>query len=157
MNKNQIQRTTVISRVFAVVLLAALVALACILPPVVESLCGTRDLLGDRANMSRGGEIFVLVVAYCMLAVAAFAIVVLWRLLGVISRGAVFSDTTHRLLNAVSLCCFGEGALFLSLVYYFQLALGAAVGICFVGLCLLVVKNVIEEACRIKAENDFTV
>lgn len=157
MNKNQIQRTTVISRVFAVVLFASILALACILPPVVESLCGTRDLLGDRANMGRGGEIFVLAVAYCMLAVAAFAIAELWRLLGVVSRGEVFSGAAHRLLLAVSLCCFGEGVLFLSLVYYFQLALGAAVGICFVGLCLLVVKNVIEEACRIKAENDFTV
>ena len=146
-----------LSRIFAVILLVALAGLSIILPPITESLCNTRDLLGDRENMTQAGRWFVLAVAYCMVAVAAFAIVTLWRLLGVISCGEVFGSKTSALLRTVSLCCFGEGVLFLSLVYHFQLALGVTVGICFVGLCLLVVKNVIDEAGRIKAENDFTI
>ena len=146
-----------LSRIFAVILLVALAGLAIILPPVTESLCNTRDLLGDRANMTQAGRWFVLAVGYCAVAVAAFAIVTLWRLLGVISCGEVFGSKTSALLQTVSLCCFGEGLLFLTLVYHFQLALCVTLGICFVGLCLLVVKNVIDEARRIKAENDFTI
>ena len=146
-----------LSRVVAAILLIAVAVLAWILPLVVESVCGTRDLIGDRANLTEAGQGFILAVAYLMLAVAALAILLLWRLLGVVSRGAVFSEKTPRLLAWVALCCFGEAALFLSLVYWFQLALGAVLAASFVGLCLWVVRSVLSEACRIKAENDYTI
>ncbi len=145
------------ARILAGILLASLVALACILPLVVESLCGTRDLLGDRANLSEEGQGFILAIAYGMLAVATAAIVLLLLLLSVIARGEVFSSRSLGLLSAVAACCFGEAALFLSLVYWFQLALGAAFAAAFVGLLLWVVRSVIAQANLIKAENDFTI
>jgi hypothetical protein len=47
--------------------------------------------------------------------------------------------------------------LFALLGWYFRLALAVGFVAVFVGLCLRVVKNVIEEATLIKSENDLTV
>ena len=146
-----------LSQIFAAILLIAMVLLGVLLPWLVESFCGTRDLIGDRSQMSNFERGAVLGLAYVMLALAIAAVGLLWHLLTVISRGNVFSNTTVKHLTAVSLCCFAEGLLFLLLGYYFQLAFAVAAAVTFVAFCLLVVRNVLAEACRIKAENDFTV
>lgn len=145
------------SRIIAVIILVGLVGLCFILPTLVTNFTETGDIVGDRGNMADAEKHFILAVAYVMIAVAAVAIIFLWRLLTVVSRGDVFGQRTAPLIKAVAICCFGEALLFLSIGYYFQLAIGVAMAAALVGLCLAVVKNVIAEACRIKAENDFTI
>ena len=150
-------KVLVVARVIAVFLLLAIAAACTVLPPVVRALCDTHDLIGDRSAMAAWEVVYVTAVAYLMLAVAALAIVFLWRLLGDVKRGVVFSTLAVKNLFAVTLCAFGEAALFLAVVYYFQLAIGVALAAALLGFSLLVVCEVLKEGTRIKAENDLTV
>ena len=147
----------VLSTILASLLLIALAVLCFLLPYVVESLCGTRDLIGNRARMTAAQRYIVLGISYSMVAVAAGAILVMLKLLRTVGRGEVFSPITNKLISAVSLCCFGEAFLFALTGIWFQLSFGVTLGLCFVGLCLLIVSNVIREAIRLKAENDLTI
>ena len=147
----------IIARVIAVLLLVAIAACCVILPPVVRALCETGDLVGDRASMGEGEVWYVIVMAYLMLAVAALAIVLLWRLLGIVKRGEVFSERAVKTLFSVVLCTFGEAGLFLAISYYFQLAIGVTLAASLLGFSLLVMCEVLKEAARIKSENDLTV
>lgn len=147
----------IIARVIAVLLLVAIAASCVILPPVVRALCEAGDLSGHRLTMKEGDVIYVTVMAYLMLAVAAVAIVLLWRLLGTVKRGEVFFQKAIGILYAVSFCTFGEAILFLSISTFFQLAIGVTLGASLLGFSLLVVCEVLKEAARIKSENDLTV
>ena len=149
--------STVSSIVFTFLMIVALIFLTWWLPDVVDSALNMEDNLGDRSTITETGRLWVLIDAYAMLAVAYVAVVLLFFLLRAVLREAVFSKTATSLLSAVSWCAFAEGLLFLPLGRWFQLAFAAAVAAFFIGLCLRVVKNVIEEAARIKAENDFTI
>ena len=68
-------------------------------------------------------------------------------------------ESVKKYLNnkKIILLAFAIGVLFVVLGYYFKLAVVVAVAAIFLGLCLRVVKNVIEKATEIKAENDLTV
>lgn len=149
--------STVISIVLTVLLLAALCVLVYWLPPVVNSMIDTADNIGNRAQITASQRVFVLTDAYVMVAVAFVAVILLFFLLREVLLERVFCVKTTRLIAAISWCCFAEGLLFLLIGVFFQLAFGAAIAAFFVGLCLRVVKNVIEEATRIKSENDFTI
>ena len=146
-----------VSLVFTVLLFAALCFLADFTPLVVTSLIDVTDNLGVRGRITEIERTRVLIDAYAMVAIAFVAVILLFCLLLAVRRGEVFSAKATRLLGAISWCCFAEGALFALLTAHFQLTLGVAFGVCLVGLCLRVVKNALEEATRIKAENDFTI
>ena len=88
------------------------------------------------------------------------AAVVLWRLhllLASIGRGDVFCAQNARSLRIISWCCIAAGLVYLAGGAWdaYLLILAAAAG--FVGLILRVLKNVFEEAVRIKEENDYTI
>lgn len=155
--RNSNKASTVISLVFIFLMIGALSFLTWWLPEIVESAIDMEDHLGDRSSITAAGRAWVLADAYAMVAVAYVAVGLLFFLLRAVLREAVFTKTAFRLLAAVSWCAFLEGLLFLPLGGLFQLAYAAAVAAFFIGLCLRVVKNVIEEAARIKAENDFTI
>lgn len=149
--------SVIVSLVLVFLLLFALGFLTFWLPEVVDTVLDAPDVLGHRAEMTNVQRRLVLVDAYAMLVVAYVAVVLMFFLLRAVLRGAVFSKTAAVLLACISWCCFAEGLLFVPLTVYFQLALCVVVAACFAGLCMRVVKNVIEEATRIKTENDFTI
>ena len=149
--------SVIISMALIFLLLLALFFVAYFLPGIVNSLIETNDMIGNRQAMSENQKLFVLVDAYCMIAVAFVAAVLLYFLLFIILKGRVFSKSTARLLSAISWCCFAITLLSALLLGFFQLASFLGIGTAFVGLCLRIVKHVIEEATRIKAENDFTI
>ena len=149
--------STKISLVVSVLLLIALIVLLPWIPDVVRSMLDTADNLGDRASLSQGARTYVLIAAYAMMTVAFFALGLLFFLLFYVLRERIFQPSLIRWLRGLSWCCFVEGALFFSIGFCFQLALGVGLAACFLGLCLRVVKNVIAEAIRIKNENDFTI
>lgn len=157
MQKKREKVSIIFSMILTVLLLFALGFLTYWLPALVPSLIDSVDNLGNRAEITSAGRLFVLVDSYVMVAVAFAAVILLFFLLRAILREKVFSASVTRLLAAVSWCCFAEGILFLLLARYFQLAVCAAIAVCFIALCLRVVKNVIAEATRIKSENDFTI
>ena len=146
-----------VSIILTCLLFVVLILVTYWLPEVVTSMIDAKDNLGNREGITATGRALILADSYAMVAIAYLAVVLLFFLLRTVLRGEVFGKTTSRLLAAVSWCCFSEGLLVALLTAPFLLAAGAAVAACFVGLCLRVVKNVIEEATRIKAENDFTI
>ena len=149
--------STVITFVIAALLLIAICVLAFWLPAVVESMINVTDNVGNRAEITATQRVLVLTDAYAMLSVALVAVILSLFLLREVLLERVFSVKATRQISAISWCCFAEGLLFLLLGGLFQLAIGVAIAACFAGFCLRVVKNVIEEATRIKSENDFTI
>ena len=70
----------------------------------------------------------------------------------------LFTTEAVSCLRTISWCCFIEAVLCLLTIRVAPLVhLGAAFVAGFLGLVLRVVKNVIEEAVALKAENDFTI
>ncbi len=98
------------------------------------------------------------ILSYAIVALAGVAAVMLFLLLMRVYRGMVFTEKSVALIRGISWCCFTIAAVFLGLSYFLTI-IGFALAFVSIllGLCLRVVKNVIEEATEIKAENDLTV
>ena len=141
-----------ISLVLTVLFFVVLMAAAVILPSFVQ-------LISPAAGREIGpnGRILICAAGYVILALAALADVLLFRLLGLIKRGQVFSAPAVSLIRGVSWCAFGIGVFFMALTFYYLIAIVLSFTAVLLGLCLRVVKNVIEQATEIKSENDLTV
>ncbi|MBQ2972664.1 MAG: DUF2975 domain-containing protein [Ruminococcus sp.] len=146
-----------LSLAIAILFLVGCVTAAFLMPTVTNMLIDTPDNIGDRGSITQGGRVFVHIVAYVLLAIVTLADVLSIALLLRIRKGEVFSEKSVTLIRGVSWCCILLCIAFALLGVYFQLALIMAFLALFLGLCLRVVKNVIEEATVIKGENDLTV
>lgn len=104
-----------------------------------------------------GDSSLITAVGYCVLALAMLADYLLFRLLLLVRAGKVFTEHSVALIRGVSWCAIAVSLLFLLMARYFLIALALAFTAVLLGLCLRVVKNVVEEATAIKAENDLTV
>lgn len=151
------KRSVIITVIFGILFLGALAVAAYWLPIVINSMIDVVDHVGNRNEITRAGRVFVITDAYIMLALAAVAVFFLFLLLRIVYRQKVFSVSATRLLSLISWCCFAEGVLAILLFVYFQLVICITLAAFFLGLCLRVVKHVIEEAIRIKNENDYTI
>ena len=108
----------------------------------------------------KGGmlENLMLSISYLMLVPVAVANVFLVKLLLLVKKHLVFTDTAVSCLRTISWCCFLEAAMCLvSTVMFYRIHLALFFVAGFLGLVLRVVKNVIEEAVALKNENDFTI
>ena len=109
-------------------------------------------------GMPKETVIAVFFCAYACFAVLMIALLSLDRLLRNIRKDVVFSRENVKCLRIISWCCFAVAAVmlcgwpFISYVLIFVAAAAA-----FFGLLMRVVKNVIDAACEIKDENDFTI
>lgn len=141
-----------ISLVLTVLFLAVLIAAAVILPSFVQ-------LISPAAGRPLGqyGRVLICAAGYVILSLAVLADVLLFRLLEMIRRGLVFSALTVSLIRGVSWCAFGISVVFMALTVYYLIAIVLSFTAVLLGLCLRVVKNVIEQATEIKSENDLTV
>ena len=152
-NKTSILISTILGVVFFIGL-----AVSCFwVPTFVDSMLAVPDNFGLRNDVTPLGKTLIIADIYSIIAVGEIAIVFMFFLLKRVSLGKVFTKITGDILNIVSLCCFAEGILALLLIFCFQVVICAAFAAFFLGFCLLVVKNVINEGTRIKNENDFTI
>ena len=135
-----------LSIVVAVLFLIVCVFGAFIMPTLANMLIDAKDSIGSRADITQGGRVFVIVLAYFALFFLALADGLLLALLNRVKKALVFSW-----------CCVFIGMAFCLLGIYFQLAFFVAFFAAFLAICLRVVKNVIEQATIIKSENDLTV
>ena len=100
----------------------------------------------------------MLPMSYLMLVPVTVANGFLMKLLLLVKKHLVFTDKAVSCLRTISWCCFLEAGLcVLSAILYFRIHLALFFVAGFLGLVLRVVKNVIEEAVALKAENDFTI
>ena len=151
------QFSITISICLAVLLFLTCIAGAFIMPTLSDLLINTKDNIGNRDNITALGRAFVLALAYLILADVLFADVLLFILLLRVRKGLVFTKKSTELIRDISWCCIGLMLFFALLGIYFQLSFIVAFAAMFLGLCLRVVKNVLEEASDIKSENDLTV
>lgn len=99
---------------------------------------------------------FMIILYLCCIP-ALIALFSLDRLLANIKKEEVFIDKNVVYLRIISWCCFGVAVLVVMAGYYYYLFYFVAIVAAFIGLILRVVKNVIDQAVIIKAENDFTI
>jgi len=103
-------------------------------------------------------ENVILGLAYVALVFIALIDILLFMLLMKVKAGNVFTVESVGLIRGISWGCYLVAGVFCGLSAYFTfVALLVAFVAAFLGLCLRVVKNIIEEATEIKAENDMTV
>lgn len=95
--------------------------------------------------------------SYCALSICVIANCLLFRLLRLVEKGNVFTVRSVALIRGVSWCCFFLGFVFCAFSLLFTVFLVLSFVAFFLGMCLRVVKNAIEEATNIKNENDLTV
>lgn len=146
-----------LSLVIAFVFLVGCIAATFLMPSVTNILIDKPDNLGDRESITQMGRLFVHIMAYVLLAVVTLADVLSIVLLLRVRKGYVFTSKSVSLIRGISWCCIALCLAFATLGVYFQLALIMAFLALFLGICLRVVKNVIEQATLIKIENDLTV
>ena len=151
------KRSVTLSLIQAGVFMLLLVGCAVLLPQIVPPLVTFANTSGVIPSLIEAQAAPLLVFGYLIVATMALADVLLVSLLVHVKDDKVFSSGSVARIRGISWCCFALGMWFAVLGIWFQLSLLAAVAAVFLGLCLRVVKNVIEQATAIKEENDFTV
>ena len=151
--KASVNLSLVISGAFFLVL----AGVGVFLPPVVKALLKFPGEITSRVETTQTDFVLVLTAAYLLLALALLANLLLFTLLLQVKNEKVFSAKSVGLIRGISWCSIGVGVIFALLTYYFTLSAVIAFAALFLGLCVRVVKNVIEKATEIKAENDLTV
>ena len=81
----------------------------------------------------------------------------MWKLLDNIWRGEVFVRENVRCLRAVSWCCAAAGLICLVSVLWYAPFVMIAVAAGFMALIVRIVKNVFQQAIRMKDELDYTI
>ena len=99
----------------------------------------------------------VLITLYCAVPFAVAALVCLDVLLRNIRKEQPFITQNVTMLRIISYCCFAEVLVFVYLAVLKPFVITILVACAFMGLILRVVKNVFEQAIRIREENDFTI
>ena len=141
-----------ISLVLTVIFFLVLIVCLFIMPGFVRLI-----LPASLHSVMTGDTVLITAVGYFVLAFAMLADILLFRLLLLVRSCEVFTARSVALIRGVSWCAIAISLLFLLVVRYYLIALALAFTAVLLGLCLRVVKNVIEEATAIKAENDLTV
>lgn len=133
------------------------VAAAIALPFGVNLLAYERNGLFISGIITETQRASVMFFGYVGIAAIALAVGMLFVLLLRVKVGKVFTDKSVALIRGVSWACYLLTLSFIGIGFTYNLSFAAAFLAVFLGLCLRVVKNVLEEACRIKDENDLTV
>ena len=152
-SKASVNLSLIISGVF----FAVLAVVGVFLPAVVKALLRFSGEITARVQVTSTDNAIVLVAAYIILALALAANTLLFTLLLQVKGENVFSAKSVSLIRGIAWCSIGVGTIFALLTYYFTLSSVIAFAALFLGLCVRVVKNVIERATEIKDENDLTV
>ncbi len=146
-----------LSCVLCVLLFIGCIVAAVLLPFGVELLANERNGFLINGIITEGQRTGVMLFGYIGVAAIALAVGMLFALLIRVKGGKVFTDKSIALIRGVSWACYLLAIAFIGIGFTYNVSFVAAFLAVFLGLCLRVVKNVLEEACRIKDENDLTV
>ncbi|MBE7065296.1 MAG: DUF2975 domain-containing protein [Ruminococcaceae bacterium] len=151
------KRSIVLSICVCFVVAAMLLVLVFFGPKLFEIyMIAFRGLSAGGEAITRIGKIF----AWAFYPSAFFAVIIIGALLKLlfnIKADNVFISRNVMLLKAVSWCCFAIGIITLISGFFYLpfFAIAAAGG--FTGMLLRVLKNVMESAVELRAENDLTI
>ncbi len=154
------QASVVISLVLDVAFMAFVAFSMCALPfffgntPLVEEIYG---YFAEKSVGSVSGSTFFWIWIYASMLIVEGCCVALLLLLLRVRKGLVFTAKSVFYVRFVSWGCMALAAACISVQYFLHMSYFIAFAALLLGLCLRVVKNVIEEATEIKSENDLTV
>lgn len=149
--------SVLISIILSSVFLICCIIGAFILPDILQIVFKSPNIMVISKNVSNSGKTLIYILTYTALAVAVLADILLFKLLINVNKSKIFTFKSISLIRGVSWCCFLLCIIFSVLGIYIHISLILAFATAFLGICLRVVKNVIEEATMIKTENDLTV
>ena len=151
--------STMLSYALSIITLPVLVAITVFLPRILRLYVQVVYTPGMAADPHLMEKIPVLlwIVIYIGIAIAYLADGAMLGLLNRVRHELVFTDRSVACLRILSWCCIGEAACFFFVGDYFRFSFAVSFAAFFIGAALRVVKNVVEEATAIKAENDFTI
>ena len=155
--KKESHSSLLISIVFSFLGIPGVLVLAVLLPFYIEWKCTNTVSFITEALPSLPEKIFIYFIGYLLLLAALVADILLFLLLCDIRQKEVFTTRTVQKLKLISLFVLLLGLLFALLTPWFKMAFVVGFLIVFMGLVIKVIKNVIEEAVKIKQENDFTI
>ena len=153
-------KSATLSLICTRVLIGIIIAIAAVFPFMLMAV-----YYGDRAgrgllyiSVPEETVIAFVICVYCCFVPAIIALLFLDKLLRNIRNGLVFSRASVKYLRVISWCCFVIAIVMLCGFPFLHIALiFAAATAAFFGLLMRVVKNVIDAACEIKDENDYTI
>ncbi len=149
-----------VSLVFVCLFILFLTVTLFLLPLAVEHMPLLRSIHRVFEENSDGpvdGNTLFWIFAYAVMVVAHICCDAVLLLLIRVRKGLVFTPKSIGYVRFVSWGCLLLALLCVSVSYVLPTMLLVSLAAVFLGLCLRVVKNVLEEAADIKAENDFTV
>lgn len=161
MPKISTRASTLISFILAVALVVVLLGIMIIIPFFLEKapmLSQIYDWFAEKNGVLgiSGGAIYWIWL-YVILAIAEACCLVMVFLLLRVRKGLVFTEKSVAYVRFISWGCLFIAFACMLVVYYFHMSYLIALAAGFLGICVRVVKNVIEEATEIKSENDLTV
>lgn len=151
------KHSTILSLVIAAIFLVLCIAGCFYVPFLVRLFVNIDRLIRPNAPMPQSGATVLTVAFYAILFICLIVSILLLLLLLRVRRNSVFSKLSVSLIRGISWCCFLFAFCFAVVGLYFVLAYTIVVATVFLGICIRVVKNVIEQAIEIKNENDLTV
>ena len=151
MNWNGI-KSVQLSKVAVVLFAALLAAIDVGAYWMVTWFLGQSDMLGGVHD----GCILLICIYSCSIP-AWITLVALWRLLGCIGRGEIFTDGNIHQLRLTSWCCILAGLILLAGGVFYPPLLVLALAAGFMGLIVRIVKNIFAQAMAMKDELDFTI
>lgn len=157
MPKIPVRISTLLTIILCVVLFAAMIVGAFYVPGVVANIVEMSAEARTTQIIENGGKVALTVFFYSCLAIVMVADVFIFALILRVRAGGVFTDKTVALIRGIAWCCFLLSAALFGIGLYLKSAFVGAFAAAFLGLCIRVVKNVIEQANIIKSENDLTV
>jgi Protein of unknown function (DUF3036). len=156
-------KSAALSLICTRVLIGAIIASAIILPFITNGFSRSFYGISPNAGILRDGMmesaiVAIYIIIYACLVPAIIALFSLDGLLRNIRKDIVFISANVKFLRIISWCCFAIAIILICGIPFFHeiLFIGVAAA-AFFGLLMRVVKNVIETACEIKVENDFTI
>lgn len=151
--------STMLSYALSIITLPVLAAITIFLPRILRlyvQVVYTPQQAAD-PNLLERIPVTLWITIYVGIAIAYLADGAMLVLLNRVRREQVFTDRSVLCLRILSWCCIGEAVCFFLVGYYFRFSYAVSFAAFFIGAALRVVKNVVEEATAIKAENDFTI
>ena len=156
-------KSAALSLICTRVLIVAIIALAIALPFLTNGFSASFYGVSPYAGLLHEGMVAstltaVYIIVYACFVPALIALFSLDLLLRNIRKDLVFINANVKSLRIISWCCFVIAIILLcGIPFFHEILFAGAAAAAFFGLLMRVVKNVIETACEIKDENDFTI
>ena len=152
---NKISFSTLVAIAMTLITALLVVAMTVFMPSILDFYL--KYVNGGNVSYISAHKAPVLALLYVTLIPVYAAVAGLLLLLSNVHRSLIFTRSSVRLIGLLSICCYVEAVVFLTLSRYFILGAVLCFAALLLGTLMLVVRSVLAQGTEIKAENDFTV